>query len=193
MERANPRLRIEAAAGALFRERGYAATSVREIARALDVQGASLYAHVASKEEVLWGIVERAADRFDAAVAPIADGSGPAASRLRAMIDAHVSVVTSDLELASVFLHEWRSLSPERRAAVVARRDRYEARFRTVVEVGIDEGEFRDVDVPLTVAALLGALNAMAGWYRPEGRASASEIASVTSDLVLTGLQAPQP
>ena len=57
------RLQIEEAASALFRERGYAATSVRDIAQALNLQGGSLYAHMASKEDVLWSIVTRAADR----------------------------------------------------------------------------------------------------------------------------------
>ena len=131
------RQQIENTASELFRERGYAATSVRDIARALDMQGASLYAHVASKEDVLWSIVKRAADRFDAAVAPIAaDDRRPAADRLAAMIRAHIRVVTDDLGNASSFLHEWRFLSDERRADVARRRDGYEARFRDVIAAG---------------------------------------------------------
>src|SRR5438128_10158760 len=90
------RLQIEEAASALFRERGYAATSVRDIAQALNLQGGSLYAHMASKEDVLWSIVTRAADRFYAEVAPIAarDETTPKL-KLRDMIRAHVNVVTS--------------------------------------------------------------------------------------------------
>ena len=68
------RREIEDVASTLFHERGYAGTSVRDIARALDIQGASLYAHVASKEEVLWAIVERTATRFEAA-ADAVDGA----------------------------------------------------------------------------------------------------------------------
>ncbi len=64
------RQQIEDAASALFRDRGYAATSVRDIAQALNLQGGSLYAHMASKEDVLWSIVLRAADRFNAEVGP---------------------------------------------------------------------------------------------------------------------------
>ena len=60
------RQQIETIASSLFREQGYAGTSVRDIARGLDIQGASLYAHVASKEDVLWAIVRRAAERFEA-------------------------------------------------------------------------------------------------------------------------------
>ena len=58
---------IEDVASTLFRQRGYSATSVRDIARALDIQGPSLYAHVSSKEDVLWAIVDRAATRFETA------------------------------------------------------------------------------------------------------------------------------
>ena len=68
------RREIEAAASTLFHERGYSGTSVRDIARALDIQGASLYAHVTSKEEVLWSIVERTATRFEAAADAATEG-----------------------------------------------------------------------------------------------------------------------
>ena len=70
------RQQIEDAASTLFRERGYAATSVRDIAQALDMQGGSLYAHVASKEDMLWAIVVRAADQFNREVGPIAGAAG---------------------------------------------------------------------------------------------------------------------
>jgi len=127
------RLQIEEAASALFRERGYAATSVRDIAQALNLQGGSLYAHMASKEDVLWSIVSRAADRFNAEVGPVAaDTTTSPADRLRNMIRAHVGVVTSVQKDAAVFLHEWRFLSDARRAEMLARRDAYEALFRDV-------------------------------------------------------------
>src|SRR5262245_58665608 len=136
MERAvTTRDRIEIAAGALFRERGYAATSVRDIARALDIQGASLYAHVASKEDVLWSMVERAAGRFEEAADDATRQAASHASRdlLRALVRAHVLVVIDDPHLASVFVREWRQLSAERRAAILERRDRYESRYRRLI------------------------------------------------------------
>src|SRR5438876_2028688 len=103
------RREIEEVASELFHANGYAATSVRDIARALDIQGASLYAHVASKEDMLWSIVDRAADRFDAEVAPIAqDRAVPPPARLRGMVRAHIGVVTTDQGSAIVFLDEWR-------------------------------------------------------------------------------------
>lgn len=95
------REQIYSTAGALFSRRGYAATSVRDIARELDLQGGSLYAHIASKEEVLWALVSDAAERFFAAVRPLALSGAPAAERLRGMIQAHIRVVTDQLERAT--------------------------------------------------------------------------------------------
>ncbi|MEA2623287.1 MAG: TetR/AcrR family transcriptional regulator, cholesterol catabolism regulator [Chloroflexota bacterium] len=187
------RQQIENRASALFRERGYAATSVRDIARAMDMQGASLYAHVASKEDVLWSIVTRAADRFDAAVAPIAGNTAtPATDRLSAMIRAHIQVVTDDLGNATSFLHEWRFLSAERRSAIAARRDAYEQRFRDVIAQGIDAGELTPAaDTNLTATLILSALNGAATWYRPDGVMTPDQIASRFSTVFLDGLRRP--
>ena len=184
------RLQIEEAASELFRERGYAATSVRDIAQALNLQGGSLYAHMASKEDVLWSIVTRAADRFNAEVGPIAaDASASPADRLRAMIRAHVGVVTSIQQDAAVFLHEWRFLSADRRAQMSARRDAYEAMFRNVISEGSDSGDFRDVDPRLTSMAILSALNGIPTWYAPDGPLTADQIADQHADLFLHALE----
>ena len=185
------RQQIEDAASALFRERGYAATSVRHIAQALNLQGGSLYAHMASKEDVLWSIVSRAADRFNTEVAPLAVSGAPAPSRLREMIRAHVAVVTSAQKDAAVFLHEWRFLSADRREQMAARRDAYEALFRNAVAEGIEAGLFASVDVRMTAMAILSALNGIATWYRADGGLTADEIAGSYADLFLQALHEP--
>jgi len=184
------RQQIDDVASALFRERGYAGTSVRDIAQALNIQGGSLYAHVASKEDVLWSIVTRAADRFHDLVGPIAASSDRPPSRLRDMIRAHVAVVTSSQRDAAVFLHEWRLLSPDRRSALAARRDAYESLFRSVIAQGSDAKSFRNVDPKLTAMAFLSALNGIATWYRPDGPLSAEQIADHHADLFLHALEA---
>jgi len=183
------RQQIEDAASALFRERGYAATSIRDIAQALHIQGPSLYAHVASKEDVLWSIVMRAADRFNSEVGPRASRDQAASERLRDMIRGHVAVVTSSQKDAAVFLHEWRFLSAERRVDIAQRRDAYEALFRNVIAEGTTMGDFRRVDARLTAMAILSALNGIATWYRPDGPLSADQIADQHADLFVHALQ----
>lgn len=182
---------IEDVASALFRDRGYAATSVRDIARALDIQGASLYAHVTSKADVLWTIVDRAATRFEeaseAALAALPPAAG-AADRIEAFVRAHALVVTADPELASVFVHEWRHLDGDRRDAILERRDRYERRLRDLIADGIAAGDLLPTDAHVAAAFLLGALNAIAGWYRRDGRLSGDRIADHYADLAVRSL-----
>jgi AcrR family transcriptional regulator len=178
---------IEDVASELFRAHGYAATSVRDIARVLDIQGPSLYAHVTSKEDVLWAIVDRAAGRFEAAAeaARPADGRADPATDLAALARAHVLVITDDVGAAAVFVHEWRALGGERRAAVLDRRDAYERRFRDLIEAGIATGEFEMTDPSLAATAVLSALNGIPGWYRPDGRLPAARVADHFVDLIL--------
>jgi len=178
------------AASELFRLRGYQATSVRDIARELDLQGGSLYAHIASKDEVLREIVRRAADAFSFAVAPIAAEGGPATPRLRRMIAAHVDVVVTRLNDATVFFQDWRHLAEPGKAEVLALRDGYESLFRQVLAEGVERGEFAPRDPRLTSILLLSSLNAMPGWYRPDGPLPADRIAAEFADVFLAGLAA---
>jgi AcrR family transcriptional regulator len=185
---------IEDVASDLFRERGYAGTSIRDIARALSVQGASLYAHVTSKEDVLWAIVDRAASRFEAAADRAereaeARRPGDPAEALAALVRAHVEVLTSDVDEAGVFVHEWRALGPERRAAILERRDAYERRFRRRITDGIAVGALAITDPAVASSALLSALNGVATWYDPAGRLPADRIADHLVDLSLRMLE----
>ena len=184
------RREIDEVASELFHANGYAATSVRDIAKALDIQGASLYAHVASKEDVLWSIVDGAATAFETkADEAVADTrTSDPVERLAALVEAHVDVVTSDPERASVFVTEWRHLSADRRAAIAQRRDAYEARFRAVIDDGTAVGAFRSTDTALAATFILTALNGIATWYRPGGRLSADRIADNYIDLALRSL-----
>ena len=190
IEASGRRQEIDAVAGELFHAQGYAATSVRDIARALDMQGASLYAHVTSKEDLLWSIVDRAATAFEAgADAALAESaSGDAVDRLAALVEAHVEVVTADPERASVFVTEWRHLSEPRREGIARRRDDYEGRLRQLIVDGIALGAFRATDPALAATFLLTALNGIATWFRPDGRLSADRIADHYVDLALRSL-----
>jgi AcrR family transcriptional regulator len=181
------RREIDDMASELFRANGYAATSIRDIARALDIQGASLYAHVASKEDLLWAIVDRAATAFEkrADEASADAASGDAVERLAALVEAHVEVVTLEPQRSSVFVTEWRHLSEPRRAAVADRRDAYEARFRETIADGVAVGAFHATDPAIAAAFILTALNGIATWYRPGGRLSADRVADHYVELAL--------
>jgi len=189
VEQTSRRRAIEDVASELFRANGYAGTSVRDIARAMSLQGASLYAHVTSKEGVLWAIVDRAASSFEIAAdlaeaRAAAERPGDPVHAMAALVRAHVHVVTGDVGDAGVFVHEWRSLGPEHRGEILARRDAYEARFRQLIAEGIAVGAFGITDPAIAATVILTALNGIATWYEPDGRLSADRIADHLVGLV---------
>jgi hypothetical protein len=97
---------------------------------------------------------------------------------------------THEVGLAAVLQLEHRNLEPRRRARHIARRDRYDSLWRTLIRRGIDAGVFRKVDESIVVFALLGVQNWMITWYRTNGRLSPDEIADLFADLFLDGLRA---
>ena len=181
---------IDDIASRLFHTNGFAATSIRDIAKALDIQAASLYAHVASKDDLLWTIVEQAATAFEEAAdrAIVESAGGDAVELLAALVEAHVEVVTAVPERSSVLVTEWRHLSADRRAAIGDRRDAYERRFRDAIQDGVAGGVLRATDAAIAATFVLTALNGIATWYRPDGRLSADRVADHYVELALRSL-----
>ncbi len=181
---------IETAAR-LFSQRGYHATSMRDLARELDLKGASLYSHISGKEEILWLILERAARQFLDAIEPIAASDMPPLEKLRAAIRSHVRVVTGDLAAATVYFHEWKALQGERRAQFLEWRRRYEHLLQGIVEEGMAAGVLDPhADPKFATLLILSVVNWLYQWYRPEGPLSPDEIAERFTALILDGLGA---
>lgn len=177
-------------AGDLFQRRGYHATSMREIARNVRLQGSSLYAHIASKEELLRAIVDEAADAFLMAAAAV-DTSLPPPERMRRLVAGHLLVMREKLPHATVFFHEWAHLPPELRVDLVERRDAYQANFRETVLAGVHDGSFRVEDPALATLFVLSALNWSYQWLDPEGRLPPDALAHRYADMVMRALGAP--
>jgi TetR/AcrR family transcriptional regulator, cholesterol catabolism regulator len=184
------RAELVAAAARLFSERGYHGTSMRDLGEALGLQRGSLYAHIVSKEDLLFDVVDEGAERFLARGRAAADASAPATQRLRTFLTGHIETAIEHLDAATVFLNEWRYLSDPKRAEIEAKRDRYEAMLRSIVEEGIAAGEFRaDSDVRFAVLLILSAGNWVYEWYRPDGELGPRDIAERFSDLIVRGLE----
>ncbi len=184
---------ILAAAMELFSRKGYAATSMRDIADAVGLQPGSLYAHIRAKEDLLVGIIEQVRESFlQNGESALADTATPAADRLRRFIGAHLQIMADNRASAVVFLHEWKSLEGERLDEVRADRDRYEGMLVALLQEGVRSGEFRDVDPHLTAVAVLSVLNWAYTWYRPDGPLSASDLGDNFTDLMIFGITEPK-
>lgn len=181
---------IDRTATALFRARGFAATSMRELATALGIEAGSLYSHIKSKEEILHRVCFALAEKFFVDFTrATADAARPVAQRLRAAVEAHVRVLTRDAAASAVFLHEWRHLSEPARTEFLALRDKYEAGFRHLVEQGVAQHELQTPDPAFAALTLLASLNWLPTWYRPGGKLGTDEIAHRLAEQLLYGLE----
>lgn len=172
----------------LFSEKGYLATSVRDLADALGIEAASLYSHVKSKEDLLWGIAERCADEFFESIQPIYESEVGTQQKLTDMIIAHVEVICRNLNASAVFLREWRHLSDERKEAYSKRRADYQRMFRNIVRQGVEEQLFKHFDDGFTTRTILSAINWTHTWYRAGGELSPHDVGERLSNLLLNGM-----
>src|SRR5689334_13469238 len=175
------------AAARLFAEKGYHGTSIGDLAQALGVQKGSLYAHIESKADLLWEVASEGAAAFHAALDGVPD-EGPVVERIRAALRAHLKVVAEQLDVATVFIREWRYLEGERREAFLSERRRYEERFRALFREGRELGELRtDLDDGTATLLALSAANWAYTWIRPD--TDTDELADRFYDVLLDGMR----
>jgi TetR/AcrR family transcriptional regulator, cholesterol catabolism regulator len=151
------------------------------------VQKGSLYAHIASKADLLWEVAREGAVAFHAALDAVPD-DGPVVERIRAALRAHLRVVAEQLDIATVFTREWRYLEGERREQFVAERRRYEERFRSLFREGRERGELRtDLDDAAAALVALSAVNWAYTWLR--AGADTDALADRFTELLLDGMR----
>ncbi|HIE25081.1 MAG TPA: TetR/AcrR family transcriptional regulator [Anaerolineales bacterium] len=178
------------AAAEIFRVKGYHATSMSDIAGAVNLQKASLYHHVSSKQDILLELLDQALELLTGEIIGIVrDEKKPPNKKLRQMVSAYLNALINHVDLSSVLLMEHRSLDAERHARHVPNRDRFESLWREVIEEGMQTGVFCCVNTDLSTRNLLGAMNWIITWYNPKGTLSVDEIADQTASLLLNGLK----
>ena len=174
-------------AARLFAQKGYHGTSVGDIAEALGVQKGSLYSHIASKEDLLYETLAEGAAAFHASLDAIPDDATPV-EKIRLALRGHLRVVAEQLDVATVFVQEWRYLQGVRREEFVAERRRYEERIRELLREGRDLGDLRaDLDDAAAALLLLSAANWAYTWLQP-GR-DTDELADRFLALLVDGMR----
>jgi TetR/AcrR family transcriptional regulator, cholesterol catabolism regulator len=178
------------AAAELFSERGYHGTSMQHLAERLGILRGSLYAHIASKEDLLFEIVDRGADRFITRMEEVVASEASPPDKLRNALAAHIATVAEHMEASTVFLNDWRFLSGERREIIQAKRDLYESLVQEIIEEGIEWGVFNEeLDPRFATIFVLSTANWLYQWYRPDGSLTPEDIATRFSELIQEGLR----
>lgn len=177
---------VEAAA-VVFRQRGYHATRLEDIAEELGMQKGSLYNYIDSKEELLLAVVTVPAAQLLESLSTLSESDLPASEKIRLVARSHARVVEDYLPYVAVYVQEiaGQDHSPEWRE-----RDRaYVRQLSAIIDEGRQSGLFDSATVPvISSMALIGALNWMTRWYEPGGELSAEEIADRIASGFLAGM-----
>lgn len=186
------RARVLDAAATAFARRGFAKTTIDDIASAVGATKGLVYYHFRSKFDIFLAAYELGMHKVKAVVEPLAESPGSGLERLKRMATAHVVNLMEDVDYHHVVHQGVRDQSSEsltvgQREALVnlnqLRKD-YELLFRGVVEQGVNDGSLRQVDPPLATRVLLSSLNAVDVWYREQEQQAPEGLQSLAGDVV---------
>ncbi|MFE3759002.1 TetR/AcrR family transcriptional regulator [Nocardia tengchongensis] len=185
------RERIVRAALELFAEKGFHGTGVAEIGDRAGVQRGALYYHIGSKEELLWQILGDYTRLMLAEAEQIAHGADYPVTKLRKLIHSHVVMIIENRRAVAIQLRDVAALSGERARELQELRDRIQNLWQQVIDAGTAAGVLRTADHVVT-NGVLGMLNSVTFWYRPDGQHTPNEIAAILCTTVLDGLIQPR-
>jgi len=179
----------------LIYEKGYEAMSLRHLATEVGIQVGSLYNHISTKQDLLFGLLrkhmENLLESLDEALAP----AGDAHQKLRTFAAFHVSYHIARKREVFICYSELRSLDPENYEVIVAMRRAYEKRLIAILEDGLAEGRFSVADPQVAAYGILAMLTGVCTWFRPNGRLSADDVVALYTGMVLdaVGDKTPRP
>jgi len=173
----------------LFRSKGFAATTMRDLAKAVGVEAASLYSHVKSKEEILIYICFSMAEKFFNAFEQIENEDCRPDEKMEKAIEQHVSVITDNLNASAVFFHEWKHLTEPYLSDFKLLQHKYEEKFATILDDGVDKWIFKPQESKFYCIVIFSSMNMIHEWYDPEGNFTSAEIASQISKVLLDGIK----
>jgi AcrR family transcriptional regulator len=168
---------------------GFNGLTMRLLAKEIGIEAPSIYNHIASKDELLESVCFTLASKFESAVLEVNDIYFNASEKLEMLVKLHVQILCEDLNASSVFMHDWRYLKEDQKIEFIQKRNNYEFQIRKIIQLGINEGQFNEVDTKFASLTLLSALNSVVEWYKPTGKLSPEQVALQLNQFVQTGLR----
>jgi AcrR family transcriptional regulator len=180
---------IVSKAASLFREKGYKATSMRELADAVGVEAASLYNHIHSKTEILHVICFNVANRFMSHMESIELENVSAIVKVEKLLRFHINEMLHQYEEVYVSDREWKHLTDPYLSNFQNQRRTYRKRFAAIIEKGITAGEIKSIDAPTAVLIMLHAVSGIESWHRSTAKISGKELEENMVTIMVDGLR----
>lgn len=180
---------IETALG-LFHEKGFKATTMRDIAKALEIEAATLYNYIRSKQQLLDDLVFEIAHQFHDGLSNIYKSSYSPSEKLKAIVDLNVRLTTAHPYRVALLVGEWKHLQEDRQKEFLANRESYEQMVRDIIAQGMELQELRTMDLEVATYSFLSSIRWLFSWYIEQGKAvNPIELEKQMSDFILKGMQ----
>lgn len=180
---------IYEAAARLFRDKGYQATSMRDLAKEVGLRASSLYNHFPSKSDVLREICTNNAQRFLEGMQEVEALDASATEKLTRLIRLHIRLSLEDVTSVTAFNDEWRHLEEPHLSAFLKLRKDYESRFQAIIQSGVASGEFKSVNPLILSYTLFSAVRWLYDWYKPGKKITAAELEQEVLGILMEGVK----
>lgn len=176
-------------AATMFRQRGFSATSMRDLAEAVGIEAASLYNHIRSKQEILEAICFEMANLFNEHMDQVESSSANTIAKIEQLLGFHIQQMIDNYEQVFVADREWRHLEEPYLSNFQTQRRTYRKRFAALIEQGIEKKEIRSIDAPTAVLILLHAIGGIESWHRSRKKINARELENNMLTILIDGLR----
>lgn len=179
---------IETAAR-LFRERGFSATSMRDLAEQVGVEAASLYNHISSKAEILQELCFKVANKFMSHIEKVDASDISSIKKIEAVLRFHIQQMLNHYEEVYVSDREWKHLTDPYLSNIQTQRRVYRQRIASIIEDGIRKNEIKKIDAPTAVLIMLHAVSGIESWHRSKQKISGEVLEENMIAILIGGLQ----
>lgn len=176
-------------AARLFREKGYSATSMRDLAEHVGVEAASLYNHIKSKAEILQEICFKTANQFMSHITELELSDQKSIAKVESILRFHISQMVNHYEEVYVMDREWKHLTDPYLSNMQAQRRSYRQRIAAIIEEGIRKGEIKNIDAPTAVLIMLHAVSGIESWHRSVKRIGSEMLENNMVMILVEGLK----
>lgn len=183
------KLEIITIAAKLFKEKGYSAVTMRDIAQAMNIKAASLYNHIKSKQEILVLIIIEIAEEFTNVMNEIVNSNDSVLTKIERVIQLHIAITLRNADALACLNNDWMHLTDDELKYFVKMREEYEENFRKIINEGVLAGELKNSNQEVVVFSILSALRTMYLWYDKTKALDAETLQNTISTVFLKGVE----
>ena len=188
VEKINKKDLIYKEAAKLCGEKGYSASTMRDLAERVQLKASSLYSHIGSKEEILRKICFDNANHFINGMEKVEQMKVNNAGKIEALLLLHIRTAIEDTTSVTVFNDEWRHLTEPNLGKFVMLRKDYENRFRNIIKEGIEKNELKKIDTEILLYSLLNSVQWLHYWYKPNRKIETKNLENNILAMLMDGI-----